>query len=73
MILQGDIHYRGEFIGVEDIGLFKALIISDSETKQHKYINISKENSIEEIIFESDEEKKRFVEACTPNSINISK
>ena len=73
MIFQGATHYRGEFIGIEDIGLFKAMVIRDSETDQHKYINISRENSIDEIIFESEEEKMKFIEVCTPNCIDISK
>jgi hypothetical protein len=73
MILQGDTHYHGEFVGIEDIGLFKAIVIADSETGQHRYINISRENSIEEVIFENEEEKLRFIELCTPNSIDISK
>jgi len=73
MIFQGATHYRGEFIGIEDIGMFKALVICDGETNQRKYINISRENAIEEIIFETEEEKIKFVDVCTPNSININK
>jgi hypothetical protein len=61
ILLHEHLQCHGELIGVEDVGLFKALVIKDHASQQVRHINISRENCISEIVFESDAERKQFV------------
>lgn len=72
LILHEHMQCHVDLIGVEDIGLYRALVVRDRVTAQVKYINISKENSIEEIVFDNEDEKKQFLNYFAEQRIDLA-